>query len=67
MAKNKIATVGTIKSYTKKKKGIEPKFSPLNFTGGQLEKLSDWIDNDDELTITIEQKQGNLPYDEKEE
>ena len=56
----KIASETKITGFNKKKKGIDPKFSGLNFTGRQLEQLSDWIDDGTELIVTIQQKQGDL-------
>ena len=65
MAKNtetfpKITAVGKIKSCNKKKNCVDLKFDELNFTGSQFERLSDWIDDETDLQITIQQNQGTL-------
>lgn len=60
----KVAAKGKINSCNKKKGCVDLKFGGLNFTGGQFERLSRWIDDSDELTITISQHQGKLPLEE---
>lgn len=55
-----IASEGKIKSANKKKNCIDLRFDELNFSSGQFELLSGWIDNEDQVRITIEQTQGNL-------
>ncbi len=59
----KVAAKGKINSCNKKKGCVDLKFGGLNFTGGQFEQLSRWIDDGDLLIITIEQKDGKLPFD----
>ena len=56
----KVASVTTIKSCTKKKGGVGVQFNDLNFTGSQFEQISDWIDDDVKVKVTIQQFQGSL-------
>ena len=60
----KVAAKGKINSCNKKKGCVDLKFGGLNFTGGQFEQLSRWIDDGEELTITITQAQGQFPLEE---
>ena len=56
----KIAAEGKIKSCNKKKNCVDLRFDDLNFSTGQFERLADWIDNEDNLRLTLEQVQGDL-------
>jgi len=55
-----VAAETTIKSCTKKKGCVSVQFNDLDFTGSQFEQISDWIDDDVKLVVTLKQKQGTF-------
>ena len=56
----KIGAVCQISSCKKTKGGVDLRFEDLQITGSQFEQVSDWIDDEAVLTLTIELFQGNL-------
>jgi len=55
----KIATKTKVKNYKKIKGGIEVK-PKLTFSPDQHEQIDEWIENGDELLVTIEQYQSKM-------
>jgi len=55
----KIATKTKIQNYKKIKGGIEVK-PKLTFSPGQHVQIDEWIENGDELLVTIEQYQSKM-------
>ena len=61
MAVKKIASTTTIKEVTGKANGVQVKFGKFGFTSGQAEKLMDIAKGKEEVKVTIEQPQEQLP------
>ena len=56
----KVAAKAKIKSITREINIIKVKFKDLTFSPGQEEQLAEWMDNEDELIVTLEQFQSRL-------
>jgi len=54
----KIAAKAKIRSITREKDLVKVKFKDLTFAPGQQEQMAEWMDEEDELIVTIEQYQG---------
>jgi len=63
----KISSEGVIKSANKKKNCIDLRFDKLNFSSGQFENLSAWIDSEESVRITLEQVQGTFETEKSQQ
>ena len=55
-----IAAKAKVKSYERTVDGLKIKFDKLQFSLVQQEKLNEFIDNEDEVMVTIAALQGRL-------
>ncbi len=56
----KIANKAKIKSISTDSKGVKVKFDNLMFSDGQYEQVHQWLVDEDELLVTIEQVQAKM-------
>lgn len=57
---SKVAAKTKIKSITREIDIIKVKFKNLTFSPGQEPQLAEWMDNEDELLVTLEQFQSRF-------
>jgi hypothetical protein len=56
----KVAAKAKIRSITREIELVKVKFKDLTFTTGQEKQLAEWMDNEDELLVTVTLYQARL-------